>query len=303
MRKMINKKNKIKQGISDDLFNTILLVIVTIIFFIVLYPIIYVLSSSFSSGTAVSGGQVLLWPVDFSLVGYKLVFKNKMIWTGYLNSFIYVILGTLLHLVMTICLAYPLSRKNYQGKPFVVKYMTVSMLFGGGLIPGYILVSNLGLVDTRTWMIINGAVGISHAIMMRTFFQSNVPNELLESAKMDGISDIGFLLKITLPLSKAVISVISLYAIVGRWNNFFTPMLYLQDRNKYPLQLVVNEILTSANMDVSQIQDAALLEQMASAVDAMKYSLIVVSTVPMLVLYPFVQKFFEKGVTIGSVKG
>lgn len=303
MSRIINRKTKIKQGMSDNVFNSILLVIVTIIFFIVLYPVIYVVSSSFSSGTAVSSGQVLLWPVDISTVGYQLVFKNKMIWTGYMNTFIYVIFGTLLHLVMTIALAYPLSRRNYQGKSFLVKFMTFSMLFGGGLIPTYILISNLHLVNTRTWMIMAGAVGISHAIMMRTFFQSNIPEELLESAKMDGISDLGYLFKIVLPLSKAVISVICLYATVSKWNNYFTPMLYLQDREKYPLQLVVNELLNSTRIDTSQIQDQTLLSEMANAVDSMRYALIVVSSAPMIILYPFVQKFFEKGVTIGSVKG
>jgi multiple sugar transport system permease protein/putative aldouronate transport system permease protein len=226
-----------------------------------------------------------------------------MIWTGYMNTFFYVIFGTLLHLVMTIALAYPLSRRNYQGKPFLIKFMTFSMLFGGGLIPTYILISNLHLVNTRTWMILSGAVGISHAIMMRTFFQSNIPEELLESAKMDGISDLGYLFKIVLPLSKAVISVICLYATVSKWNSYFAPMLYLQDREKYPLQLIVNELLNSTRIDTSQIQDQTLLNELANAVDSMSYALLVVSSAPMIILYPFVQKFFEKGVTIGSVKG
>lgn len=303
MSRIMNKKTKIKQGMSDNVFNTVLLIITSIILLVVLYPVIYVVSSSFSSGTAVSSGQVLLWPVDISTVGYRLVFKNKIIWTGYMNTFIYVILGTLLHLVMTIALAYPLSRRNYQGKSFLVKFMTVSMLFGGGLIPTYILISKLHLVDTRTWMIISGAVGISHAIMMRTFFQSNIPEELLESAKMDGISDLGYLFKIVLPLSKAVISVICLYATVSKWNNYFTPMLYLQDRGKFPLILIVRDLLSSTTIDTSQIDDQALLSEMANAVDTMRYALIVVSSAPMIILYPFVQKFFEKGVTIGSVKG
>lgn len=302
MSKEVKSKTIKRQGISDRVFNTIVTTIVTIVLLSVLYPIIYIVSSSFSSGNAVTSGQVLLWPVDFSLVGYKLVFKNQMIWTGYMNTFIYVIAGTTLHLIMVIALAYPLSRRNYSAKGFVTKFLTFSLFFGGGLIPTYILISSLGLVDTRTWMILSGAVGIYNSIMMRTFFQSNVPSELLESAKMDGISDIGYLFKIVLPLSKAIISVIALYAIVDRWNQFFTPMLYLRDRNKYPLQLIVNEILGSTSVDTTTM-DAESLAAMANAVDSMKYSLIVVATVPMIVLYPFMQKFFEKGVTIGSVKG
>ena len=301
----MNKKNKIKQGMSDRAFNTVLLIICTAVLIMVAYPMIYVLSSSFSSGTAVSSGQVYLWPVDFSLFGYQWTFKNKLIWTGYLNSIIYTVFGSLLHLIMTICLAYPLSRRNYQGKGFIQKFLTASMMLGGGLIPTFIVVSSLGFFNNPWWMIISGAVGISNAIIMRTFFQSNIPYELLESAKMDGISDYGYLLKIVLPLSKAVISVICLYAVVGRWNSYMTPLLYLRDREFYPLQLILNEMLNKTKMDVSQISqaDVTLIEGMQASLDAVKYALIVVAIVPMMVIYPFVQKFFEKGVTVGSIKG
>jgi len=290
---------------SDRAFNTVLLIICTAVLIMVAYPMIYVLSSSFSSGTAVSSGQVYLWPVDFSLFGYQWTFKNKLIWTGYLNSIIYTVFGSLLHLIMTICLAYPLSRKNYQFKGFIQKFLTASMMLGGGLIPTFIVVSSLGFFNNPWWMIISGAVGISNAIIMRTFFQSNIPYELLESAKMDGISDYGYLLKIVLPLSKAVISVICLYAVVGRWNSYMTPLLYLRDREFYPLQLILNEMLNKTKMDVSQISaaDATLIEGMQASLDAVKYALIVVAIVPMMVIYPFVQKFFEKGVTVGSIKG
>ncbi len=226
-----------------------------------------------------------------------------MVWTGYANTILYAGLGTLLHLAMTICGAYPLSRKVYQGKSFVQKFLTVSMLFGGGLIPTYILVSNLGLVDTRIYMIISGAVSISHIIIMRTFFQSNIPYELLESAKVDGISDAGYLFKIVLPLSKASLSVILLYAMVGKWNDYFGPMIYLRNRDLYPLQLVVREILNNAKVDTSNVTDAEVVEKLATAADLMKYSLIIVSTLPMLILYPCLQKFFQKGVMIGSIKG
>lgn len=301
----MNKKNKIKQGMSDRAFNTVLLIICTAVLIMVAYPMIYVLSSSFSSGTAVSSGQVYLWPVDFSLFGYQWTFKNKLIWTGYLNSIIYTVFGSLLHLIMTICLAYPLSRKNYQFKGFIQKFLTASMMLGGGLIPTFIVVSSLGFFNNPWWMIISGAVGISNAIIMRTFFQSNIPYELLESAKMDGISDYGYLLKIVLPLSKAVISVICLYAVVGRWNSYMTPLLYLRDREFYPLQLILNEMLNKTKMDVSTMSsaDQSLIEGMQASLDAVKYALIVVAIVPMMVIYPFVQKFFEKGVTVGSIKG
>lgn len=300
MKKRVKKLNN---GMSDRAFNVLLTVIATIWLIIVAYPCIYIISSSFSSGNAVSSGRVLLWPVEFCLTGYEVVFKYKMVWTGYANTILYAGLGTLLNLAMTISGAYPLSRRNYQGKSFVQKFLTVSMLFGGGLIPTYILVSNLGLVDTRIYMIISGAVSITHIIIMRTFFQSNIPYELLESAKVDGISDTGYLFKIILPLSKASLSVILLYALVGKWNDYFGPMIYLRDRDLYPLQLVVREILSNAQVDTSSIADAEVVEKLASAADLMKYSLIIVSTLPMLILYPCLQKFFQKGVMVGSIKG
>ena len=300
---MSKKGKKLNNGMSDRAFNVLLIVISTIWLIIVAYPCIYIISSSFSSGEAVSTGRVLLWPVEFSLTGYELVLKYKMVWTGYANTILYAGLGTLLHLAMTISGAYPLSRRNYQGKSIVQKFLTVSMLFGGGLIPTYILVSKLGLNDTRIYMIISGAVSISHMIIMRTFFQSNIPNELLESAKVDGISDAGYLFKIILPLSKASISVILLYALVGKWNDYFGPMIYLRNRDYWPLQLVVREILNSTKVDTSGITDAEVVEKLATAADLMKYSLIIVSTLPMLVLYPFLQKFFQKGVMLGSIKG
>ncbi len=303
MNVKINKKRKLNNGMSDRAFNVLLIIIATIWLICVAYPCVYIISSSFSSGNAVSNGKVLLWPVEFCLTGYKLVFKYKMVWSGYANTILYAGLGTILHLFMTICGAYPLSRKDYQGKGIVQKLLTVSMLFGGGLIPTYILVSDLGLVNTRTYMIISGAVSVSHIIIMKTFFQSSIPVELLESAKIDGISDAGYLVKIVLPLSKASISVIMLYSLVGKWNDYFGPMIYLRDRELYPLQLIVREILNASNIDISSITDATVLEQLASAADLMKYSLIIVSTLPMLVLYPCVQKFFQKGVMMGSIKG
>jgi len=303
MSKLGNRQYRIKNSLSDRTFNIVLLVIVTIWMLIVLYPIIYVVSSSFSSGEAVSTGKVLFWPVNFSLVGYELVLQNSSVWTGYANTIFYTILGTTLNVVMTILCAYPLSRSNYQGRKFFSLYYTIPMYFGGGLIPTYILISQLGLVNTRTFMVITGALGFGNMIIMRTAFKSNVPSELLESAKMDGISDIGYLLKILLPLSKATISVIALYYMVDRWNTYFIGLVYLRDRDKYTLQMVLKEILSAAQVDASTFTDPTILAKMAGSTDVMKYALIVVASVPMLIVYPFIQKFFEKGVMIGSVKG
>lgn len=299
----MDKKRRKSMRSSDRIFDKILKVIVTIWLIIVLYPLIYVVSSSFSSGNAVTAGKVLLWPVDFSLTGYKLVLSNRQVWTGYANTIFYTVVGTMLNLVMTILVAYPLSRRSFQGKRVLTTVFLIPMFFSGGLIPSYILASNLGLVNTRTYMIISGALSIYNMVLMRTYFQNSIPEELLESAKIDGITDIGYLLKIVLPLSKAILSVIALYYMVAHWNSYFTPMIYLRNKELYPLQLILREILNASKVDATQIMDESLLAQMAGAADVMKYALIVVSTVPMLIIYPFVQKFFQKGVMIGSVKG
>ena len=300
----MSKQNKIKKPLSDKAFNVILTIICTLVLIMVLYPLIYVLSCSFSSGVAITTGQVWLWPVDVTVFGYKWVLNNKLVWSGYANSFYYTISAAILSVVCTICGAYPLSRKNYQAKAFIEKFLTVSMLFGGGLIPLFIVVSSLGLYNNPIWMIISGIVVISWIIMMRTFFASNVPYELFESARIDGITDFGYLIKIVLPLSKAIIAVIALYAVVGKWNSYMTPLLYLRERKYWPLQLILNEMLGQANkLDTSQMADSSLVAEMEAMRESIKYSLIVVAVVPMFIIYPFIQQFFEKGVTMGSIKG
>lgn len=300
MSRLGNLKRK---AFSDKTFNSFLLVILSLWLVILLYPIIYIISSSFSSGAAVSGGNVLLWPVDISFIGYKLVFNNSAIWTGYSNTIFYSITSTCISLIFTIMVAYPLSRTNFQGKKVFTTYFMIPMFFGGGLIPSYILVSKLGLVDTRFFIVICGALSISNMIILRTAFKSNIPNELFEAAKIDGITDIKFLLKIVLPLSKATLAVITLYYLVGSWNSYFTEMIYLRDREKYSLQLVLRDILNASTMSANTLTDPTLMAQMEGASDVMKYCLIIVSTVPMLAVYFFVEKFFEKGVMVGSVKG
>lgn len=302
MMKLI-KKNKIHKSISDNAFNAILVVFLSLFLIVVAYPLIYVLSASFSSGNAVTAGKVVLWPVDFTLTGYEIVFANAAVWRGYANTIFYTLAGTALNLILTIMVAYPLSRRTFQGKRFFSILYMIPMFVSGGMIPTYILMSNLGLTNTRWIMILSGAVSIYNMTLMRTYFKNSIPEELLESAKMDGITDIGYLLKILLPLSKAIISVIVLYYMVGHWNSYMTPMIYLRDRQLQPLQIVLREILNASKVDVTQITDASILEKMSGMADVMKYALIVVSTVPMLVLYPFVQKFFAKGVMIGSLKG
>ena len=299
----MTKKNTSKMGMSDKTFNVILNIIIFIIMLIILYPLIMVISSSFSSGTAVTSGQVLLWPVDFSLTGYELVFQNNSVWNGYLNSIFYTVCCTTISVILTILTAYPLSRNNFQGKPLMNTLFLIPMFFGGGLIPTYINATNLGLVNSRWGMVAMAGLTMSHVVIMRTFFQSSIPTGLHEAAQIDGINDFQYLFQVILPLSKASLAVISLYNIVGNWNAYFGPMIYLRDRDLFPLQLVLREILASTKVDLSQFTDPAMIAKLSGAAEVMKFSLIVVATVPMLILYPFIQKFFEKGVMVGSLKG
>ena len=299
----VKRKTRLRRSVSDNIFNGILLVILGFFLILVAYPLIFVVAASFSSGNAVTSGKVFLWPVNFTLTGYEIVFSNAAVWRGYANTVFYTLTGTALNLVLTIMVAYPLSRRTFQGRRFFSILYMIPMFVGGGMIPTYVLMSKLGLVNSRWIMILSGAVSIYNMVLMRTFFKNSIPDELLESAKIDGISDLGYLLKIVIPLSKAIISVIVLYYMVGHWNSYMTPLIYLQDPDKKPLQLILREILNASKVDLTQITDPAVIEKMAGMADVMKYALIVVSTVPMLILYPFIQKFFTKGVMIGSLKG
>ncbi len=299
----IKNPNKIRKSTSDRVLQWIVMTFLVIFLIIILYPLIYIVSSSFSSGQAVTSGKVLLWPVDFSLDGYKIVFDYETVWTGYANTIFYTVVATLMNVTATILAAYPLSRRNFQGRGFYATLFLIPMFFGGGLIPTYLLVSSLGLTNTRTIILLLGLVGTYNVVIMRSFFQNSVPGELWDSARIDGTSDFGYLTKILLPLSKPVIAVVSLYYAVGHWNSYFKEMIYLRDRDMYPLQLILREILSASTVDASQMGTAEELAAVAGAADVMKFALIVVSTVPIMLLYPFIQRFFEKGVMLGSLKG
>ena len=278
-------------------------VLMGLLIVVIAYPLVYVVSCSFSSGNAVSAGRVLLWPVEFSLTGYRIVFNYKQVWTGYYNTIFYTVTATALNVVLTTMAAYPLSRKNFQGRKLCMTLFMVTMFFSGGIIPSYILKTQLHIVNTRWAILLTGSISVYNMVVMRTFFQNSIPGDLLEAARLDGISDIGYLLRIVIPLSKAVFAVITLYYAVAHWNSYFNAMMYLRDRNLYPLQLVLRDILNAANVDLSQISDPEILRQLSGASEVMRYSLIVISTVPMMAAYPIVQKYFKQGVMIGSVKG
>lgn len=298
------KSTAIRLSKGDRIMDTAINIVMGLLFLIVAYPLVYVVSSSFSSGDAVFNGKVILWPVDFSTFGYEIVLKYPKVWIGYKNTIINTVLGTIMNVFTTTLVAYPLARKEFQGKGFYMFIFMFTMWFGGGLVPSYLLMSDLGLVNNRLAVLLTGLVSVSNMVVMRSFFRSSIPGDLHDAARVDGISDIGYLVKIVLPLSKAIFSVVTLYYAVAHWNSYFSAMIYLRDPSMLTLQQVLKELMDQANPSMSDMtgtsEDAAALQE---AANLMKYSLIVVSAAPILCAYPFVQKYFEKGVMIGSVKG
>lgn len=291
-----------KQAAGDRWFYIISYSIVSILVIAVLYPIIYVISASFSSGNAIATGKVWLWPVEFTLDGYAAVFKYKDIWIGYRNSILYTVAGTLINVCMTMICAYPLSRKNLRGRNKIMFLFTFTMLFNGGMLPNYILISKLKMINTAWSLLLPGAISVYNMIVARTFIQSNIPDELLESSRIDGCDDIRFFFKMVLPLSKAILAVLVIWYAVGHWNSYFNAFLYLNDKSKYPLQIYLREILVLGEVQSDMI-DGETESAIRNLKYLLKYSTIVVSTVPLYAIYPFIQKYFVKGVMIGSVKG
>lgn len=268
------------------------------------YPIILIISSSVSNPDAVARGEVRLLPVGFSLEGYMAVFKDAMIVRGYLNSLFYLVSGTLLNLLMTTLAAYPLSRKDLVGRRPLLFFFSFTMMFSGGLIPLFILINDMGLYDTPWVMIIPSAMSVYQMIVMRTYFQNSIPIELLESAKIDGSSDFGFLIKIALPLSVPIIAVTALFYGVSHWNSYFNALVFLSDEKLYPLQLVLRRILVLNDVSFEMIaQDPEAMKVKLQLIELIKYSVIVVANIPLFIAYPFVQRFFVKGIMIGSLKG
>ncbi len=296
-------KRWMRYGSSDKIFYGVTFLVLTFMFIIVMYPILFVLASSFSSGQAVTGGKVFLWPVDFSLEGYKIVFHNRDILNGFLNSVIYTVTGTCINICITMVAAYALSREDLPGANWIMLLFTFTMFFSGGMIPNYMLIQKLGMINTRWAIVIPGALGVYNLIIARTFIRNNIPKELLEAAQIDGCSDIRFFTAIVLPLSKAVAAVLVLFYGVGHWNSYFNPMLYLNSRELFPLPIYLKEILISNQIDPSTVADPELQMRIAQTADVIKYALIVVTTVPVMMIYPFIQKYFVKGVMIGSIKG
>ena len=302
-KKTLARNKGIKDPLEDRILFAVNGIILTLICIVFAYPIIYVLSSSFSNPEAVKTGKVLLWPVDPGLQGYKAVFSHKSIMTGYRNTILYTFFGTILNVTLTMMAAYPLSRKDFPFRGFFMFLFIFTMFFGGGLIPSYILMVQLRLIDTVWSVLLPGAVAAYYMVIVRTFLINSIPNELLEAAMIDGCTDSQYFFRILLPLSKAVLAVITLFYAVGHWNSYFNAMLYLNNDQLWPLQIILRNILIANKVNLSEIHDPDLIAAKMGMEDLLKYALIIVSSAPIICMYPFVQKYFIKGVMIGSIKG
>ena len=298
---MVN--SKLIRSRQDNIIHTVFTIILLVSTILVLWPVIYIVSASFSSPNAVISGKVWLYPVEPNLNGYAAVFKNRNILSGFGNSFIYMIVGTAVNIIFTILAAYPLSRKEFKARGLFTGLFVFTMLFSGGLIPLYLMVKNLGLLNTRPALILPTALSVWNLIIMRTYFQTTIPEEMYEAATIDGCDDINFLWRIVIPLSGPIIAVLTLYYGVSHWNRYFEALIYLKTEELFPLQLVLRSILISNEIDPIMIADVDELIRKQGLVDLLKYSTIVVASVPVLCIYPFVQKYFVKGVMIGSLKG
>ena len=304
------KQKRVRSSKEDRTFYTVDVILLTLAFFVVLYPLVFILSSSFSDPYAVLAGEVWLFPVRPTLEGYRAVLAYNDVWMGYGNTIFYAVVGTSVNVVLTMMVAYPLSRKDFVGRNPLMFLFTFTMFFSGGLIPLYLLVRNLGILNTRAAMIMPTAIGVWNVIITRTFLQFTIPGELYDSARIDGASNTRILLSVVVPLSGPVIAVITLFYAVAHWNSFFPALIYLRSRNLLPLQMILREILIMFQPrmldEVMQTMDEAALEAMTRREflqALLQYALIVIATLPVLIAYPFVQKYFVRGVMIGAIKG
>lgn len=288
---------------DDRLYYAVLAVILFLLTISVLYPIVYILSASFSEPMAVSSGKVILWPVGFSVEGYRRVFQYQKVFIGFRNTLLYTCAGTLINVCMSMICAYPLSKRDLPFKGAIVFLCSFTMLFSGGMIPTYLLMRDLKLLNTVWAMLLPGAMAVYQMIVARTYIQSSIPYDMMESAMMDGCSDFVYFFRFVLPLSVPVIAVIAMQYAVGHWNAYFDAFIYLTDKNLFPLQVYLREVLIQSQINMEDFIDEETQIQIQGMADLLKYALIVVSTVPILAVYPLVQRFFVKGIMVGSLKG
>lgn len=295
-----NSSTVMKMSGSDKFFHTLVCIILGIIALIVIYPLYFIIIASFSDPDAVLAGKVVLYPVGVNFDGYVKIIQRSDVWKGYLNTIVYTVFTVIISLLVTIPAGWALSRKTLPGKKLIMIYFIIPMFFGGGLIPFYNVMSGLGLINSMWSIILPATLSVWNLFMCKTFFESSVPQGLIEAAKMDGANPFKTFLMVVIPISRAVIAVMALYYAIGQWNSYFSAMIFLQDQEKYPLQLVLKEILLASESTVGGSGET-ILEQYRMA-NQIKYVSVIVSSLPVLMLYPFVQKYFAQGVMIGSLK-
>lgn len=296
-------KNKKKKFNTDRIFDVIITLTIAIITMLVLYPLFFVVIASFSDPNLVANGQVILIPKGINISGYRYILRDQRIWTGYINTLFYTVVGTLLSIIITVPAGYALSRKDLPLRNAMMMIVIFTKFFSGGLIPTYLIINSLHLVNTRAIIVILGAFSVFNLILCRTFFVNTMSEELREAAEVDGCGTLRFFGQIVLPLSASIIAIMVLYYAVGYWNSFFNALVYLSDGDKYPLQMIMRDILISGQAINADVSDPEAYEEMLKISMSIKYGVIIISSVPILCLYPFVQKHFVKGVMIGSIKG
>lgn len=296
--------NKLKRNASDQVFDIINNLIMCIVLFLILYPLYFIVIASISDPYAVNAGRVIFFPKGLTIEGYTRVLEHAPLWRGYKNTITYVLLGTTVNLSLTLTGGYALSRKDLVGRRAFSLLIVFTMIFNGGLIPRFLVVKNLGLYDSMWALILPGAITVYNLIVARTFFENTIPNELLESAFIDGCTNFKFFASIVLPLSPAIIAVLALFYGVSHWNSFFDALIYLKSESKNPLQIVLRELLITFEVLQSEsVGDASTLEAKQRIADIMRFAVIIVSSVPIIAVYPFLQKYFIKGIMIGAIKG
>ena len=301
MEKVEKKKYKIKGSKSDVIYEIISIGILLLLAFIVIYPIYFIIIASVSDPNAIFGGEVFLWPVGFTLSGYERLLEEELIWSGYLNTIIYTVLGTIFNIFLTIPTGWALSRNYLPGRKFIMIFFIITMFFGGGLIPYYLICSSLGLVDNPLILIIGGGVSVYNVFMCKSYFQTNIPKEVLEASEIDGCGEIRTFFDIVLPLAKPIISVMILFYAVGHWNNYIDALIFISKEEYFPLQLVLKNILVTVEASSGSGSSETILEQLKLA-NQIKYSSIIVSSLPIIILYPFIEKHFDQGILVGSFK-
>lgn len=300
----MSQPKHLRVSVGDRIFDIVIILILLAISIVILYPLYFVLVASFTAPRVVNSGRFLLYPVEFFPGGYVKTFNYPPIWRGYLNTIIYTGLGTLISIATTTTSAYALSRSDMFGRRWLMLLFSFTMFFSGGMIPSYLLMRNLGIYNTLWVMVLPGAISVYNLIVCRTFFETTLPKELLEAANLDGCNDFGFFFRIALPLSSTILAVMALFYASAKWNSYFDGLIYLMDNDKMPLQIVLrNLMLIGKNAATDMVGDAKSIAERRNQADQLKYCVIVVSAAPLLVVYPFLQKYFAKGVMIGAVKG